>query len=197
VLYSRNSILQTQKHIEDLVGEPAKEWLEREYPSRTMKSICQELGIGHTQRLSRLMEYLDIHIRSDQEQGELLWKQHPEFYELHKEVSIKTNREMSFKRPTSIEKIMMKGLDDARIDYEFQGVVEGKFTCDFVLRNHLLIIECDGTYWHSKPDAIIRDARKDAYLQTIGWTILRFSDTAINKDVSSCVQAIRKIINHH
>ena len=162
-----------------------------------MKDIIDELGIGHPARLRRLMEYLEIRVRTKAEEQELVWKTHPELFEKHSRNAVRINQQMSLSRPTSIEKKMMQGLDDAQINYEFQGVIDKKYPCDFVLRDYMLVVECDGTYWHSKPEAIIRDARKDAYLQAIGWTVLRFSDKIINKDIYGCIKAIQNLIHTH
>jgi very-short-patch-repair endonuclease len=43
-----------------------------------------------------------------------------------------------------------------------------------------LVIECDGEYWHDrKPGAKAKDARKDAYLLSKGYSILRLPEIEI------------------
>jgi len=42
---------------------------------------------------------------------------------------------------------------------------------DFFLPDFNMIIECDGIYWHSKPDYIKRDKRKRDYLKRKGYLI--------------------------
>ena len=93
--------------------------------------------------------------------------------------------------PTSIERIMAAALNDAGIIFEFQFAVGGKFLCDFALPAHLLIVECDGEYWHNTPRQRRQDASKDAYLQACGYTVIRFSDKQIRQDIHSCIQAIK------
>lgn len=43
-----------------------------------------------------------------------------------------------------------------------------------------LDFEYDGFYWHSFPDAIERDAKRDEYLQSQGWKVFRYSFSARN-----------------
>jgi very-short-patch-repair endonuclease len=43
-----------------------------------------------------------------------------------------------------------------------------------------LDFEYDGFYWHSFPDAIERDAKRDEYLQSQGWKVFRYSFNARN-----------------
>lgn len=97
--------------------------------------------------------------------------------------------------PTSIERRMMDALDRAGIRYVFQYPIYSKiglkrFSCDFGFPDAMLIVECDGTYWHAKPGAAHRDKTKDAYLSAAGYTVLRFSETEINQDVNRCIQII-------
>ncbi len=42
-----------------------------------------------------------------------------------------------------------------------------------------LAIECDGDYWHSRPEAAAHDARKTAALVAAGLTVLRLTETEI------------------
>jgi very-short-patch-repair endonuclease len=92
--------------------------------------------------------------------------------------------------PTSIERAMMRALDAARIPYDFQFPVGGKFLCDFAIPGTKIIVECDGTYWHSKPRQQKQDASKNAYLRTCGYTVLRFSDTEMKQDIHQCISTI-------
>lgn len=92
--------------------------------------------------------------------------------------------------PTSIERAMDAALDAAGIDYVSQYDIGGKFVCDFALPGAMLIVECDGTYWHSLPRSIRRDKAKDAYLKQCGYTVLRFTETEIKKDAGACVQVV-------
>jgi very-short-patch-repair endonuclease len=46
---------------------------------------------------------------------------------------------------------------------------------DFAYPAALLAIETDGYAWHSSPKAFERDRERDALLQSIGWSVLRFT----------------------
>jgi hypothetical protein len=97
--------------------------------------------------------------------------------------------------PTSIERAMRGALDGAGVAYVFQFPIFStlglkRFVCDFVIPAAMLVVECDGDYWHSKPGAKSRDKRRDAYLRACGYTVLRFSETEIERDVAACVQSV-------
>lgn len=96
--------------------------------------------------------------------------------------------------PTSIERAMAAALDAAGIVYVYQFPISNRngliFVCDFAIPSARLIIECDGTYWHSLPNIIRRDRHKDAYLKAAGYTLLRFTEAEINQDVGACVHVI-------
>ena len=81
--------------------------------------------------------------------------------------------------PINIEKIVASLLDELGIAYEVQVPI-GKYCADFLIPEQGLVVECDGTYWHSKSGAAARDARKDLYLQNNGYRVLRLPEKEIN-----------------
>lgn len=99
-------------------------------------------------------------------------------------------------KPTSIERRMKIALDAHGIAHEQQYVIYSRTTglkryvCDFAIPEAMLIIECDGNYWHARPKAIASDKRKNKYLHDRGYALLRFTETEINQDVDRCVQVI-------
>lgn len=99
------------------------------------------------------------------------------------------------KQPSSIEARMRNALDHREVSHEFQYPIYSslglkRYVCDFAIPHAMLIVECDGDYWHAQPKAIASDKRKDKYLKERGYTVLRFSETEINQDVDKCVQVI-------
>ena len=62
---------------------------------------------------------------------------------------------------------------------------------DFFCSAAQLVIECDGNYWHSLPEVIIRDARKDRLLAAQGIFMLRLSETDINHQFEQVCQRIK------
>jgi len=68
-------------------------------------------------------------------------------------------------------------------EYQF-----GRYTADFYLPVHNIVIECDGVYWHASPQVKERDARKDKALELLGITVFRFNEDDIHKDADKCVK---------
>ncbi len=68
----------------------------------------------------------------------------------------------------------------------------GPHRLDFALRSNGLdlAIELDGQDYHSSPDQRTNDARRQRYLEQIGWRIIRFTGREIYKDVQKCVAEV-------
>jgi very-short-patch-repair endonuclease len=54
-----------------------------------------------------------------------------------------------------------------------------RFHVDFLIDKLKLVIECDGEHWHMSPRIQDRDRRKEEYLQSLGYRVLRFSGRQI------------------
>jgi very-short-patch-repair endonuclease len=65
----------------------------------------------------------------------------------------------------------------------------GDYTVDFVIHEHRLIVEVDGEH-HFTPDGLARDARRDAWLESLGYRILRFNTGEISNSFNGCVEEI-------
>jgi very-short-patch-repair endonuclease len=67
---------------------------------------------------------------------------------------------------------------------------------DFALPAVKLIIEADGEIYHSAPKQVQKDNERDRQLNQMGWTVLRFKDSEIEKQpqqvMSKIVQTIMK-----
>jgi very-short-patch-repair endonuclease len=69
-------------------------------------------------------------------------------------------------------------------------------------QNNKICIEIDGCYFHGCSECglepryknAILDKRKTTYLTNKGWTILRFPEHRINKDLDSCIQEVQKFL---
>lgn len=70
-----------------------------------------------------------------------------------------------------------------------------RFSVDFAIPEKKVFIECDGTYWHSLPAAIKRDAQKDRLAAERGWTMIRLPEKAINGDLAGCYRRIREALS--
>lgn len=105
---------------------------------------------------------------------------------------------------TSIEIIVMKILDELKVDYIFNTQISKDYLYrpDFLIRDKNIIIECHGNYWHANPIlysddnlndmqklAIFRDQRKKEVYESLGYTYIVYWENEI-KDVSSIKERI-------
>ena len=65
---------------------------------------------------------------------------------------------------------------------------------DFYLPESNLIIECDGDYWHNMPNRVISDKRKDEYLLSNEYNILRLPEYKINTQFNECMNNIKELL---
>jgi very-short-patch-repair endonuclease/ribosomal protein L32 len=61
---------------------------------------------------------------------------------------------------------------------------------DFAFPNNMLLVECDGSYWHKGNRDKIRQVR----LNELGWQVVRFTDKEINKDLLGCANKVKSIL---
>lgn len=71
----------------------------------------------------------------------------------------------------------------------------GKFFVDFLLSNNL-IIECDGNY-HRKPSQVVIDKKRDNFLSSRGYIVLRFFDKDIFTKGQECVNEVKRVLRNH
>lgn len=81
-------------------------------------------------------------------------------------------------KPTMIERIVASLLDALRVSYLQEHRI-GRYIVDFFVPAKRLIIECDGEYWHGKPEVKARDAVRDRILREQGYTIVRLAESDI------------------
>ena len=63
------------------------------------------------------------------------------------------------------------------------------YIADFACLSAKLVVEIDGAT-HSSADAQAYDARRTAFLETMGWRVIRFSNDDVFKDVMAVTEAI-------
>ena len=99
----------------------------------------------------------------------------------------------SKKRPNLIEKAVYDYLLLKGFIFEKQKVVGNRFVVDAYIPSLNLVIEIDGKYWHSLPKAIERDKRKEQYLKTHGFKLLRLPEKEIrNRNFEKVLDEILK-----
>lgn len=77
--------------------------------------------------------------------------------------------------PTSIERLAMTVLDALGIEYISNQRID-RYVVDILIPSQMLVIECDGSYWHSLPGAPEKDARRDARLRELGYRVERIGE---------------------
>jgi len=93
---------------------------------------------------------------------------------------------------TQIELAIKKELESRNIPFMEQvPIKEAKTIVDFLLPNKI-IIYCDGDYWHNLPHIKERDFNRNYWLNFLGYTVFRFTETEIKKSASQCVDIIQK-----
>ena len=90
---------------------------------------------------------------------------------------------MSSGMPTSIEVKVCQQLEDYDIKYIYQKpICRGHFIVDFYLPEYQLVIECNGSYWHNRPERKLRDKELEEYVLSKGKDILWLWDYEINDE---------------
>lgn len=82
--------------------------------------------------------------------------------------------------PTSLEIRFMEILESMGIAYEYQYIISRAIP-DFFITGTNKIIETDGDYWHSKPEQKLKDIKRDKWLESQGYEILRLTETEVMK----------------
>ena len=77
---------------------------------------------------------------------------------------------------TCLEASVDSVISEWGIEYHFNYMV-GRYFIDFAFPEQMVGIECDGAYWHRNTKE--RDSRRDAWLSSRGWTIIRLSENEI------------------
>ncbi|MCL2058129.1 MAG: very short patch repair endonuclease [Oscillospiraceae bacterium] len=116
---------------------------------------------------------------------------------------------------TSIEVLLRKALWASGIRYR-KNYANLPGVPDIAITKHNIAIFCDGEFWHGKDweekkhrihhnseywinkidRNICRDCETNRQLFGIGWTVLRFWGTDINKNISGCVDEVQDAIIH-
>ncbi len=95
---------------------------------------------------------------------------------------------------TDIERIMGKALEKEGIEVTYNFPIRCRFgyILDFAITDLKIDIECDGEKWH--PEGNNKDRRRNGYLRSKGWTILRFRGKEIKDNTQSCINKIKETI---
>jgi len=117
------------------------------------------------------------------------YKEHPELKEKCRKGGL--NSRCLQKSPSSIEIKMAIELEKQDIYFIQQMKILDKYRVDFLIDDNI-IVECDGDYWHNLPNIKEKDKIRDENLRNNGFTVLRFWEHEIKKDVSNCINKIKE-----
>ncbi len=59
-----------------------------------------------------------------------------------------------------------------------------------------LDVECDGDTWHLQPDAVRYDKRRNNWLESRGWKVMRFDGQEINTEMPKCLDLVKSAIKN-
>ena len=65
----------------------------------------------------------------------------------------------------------------------------GPYVVDFAVHEHRLIIEIDGEH-HFRPEGLARDAKRDEWLASQGYRVLRFNTGEVSGSFEGCIEEI-------
>lgn len=87
---------------------------------------------------------------------------------------------------TILEQTVKTVLDTLGVEYVQNEFLIGYYP-DFRIDSKSLIIECDGAYWHGRPEAKEHDAIRDSRLKGLGYAVVRLGEEAILADATTAV----------
>lgn len=112
-----------------------------------------------------------------------------EWHRWEKDRNYRTSIEVKF-----FKELLHRGFLEEK-DFKQQVPILNRYWVDFLFIKQKIVVEVDGDYWHSmKKD---KDVLRDAHLVREGYTVLRFSETEINKSVGTCVDTLIRVLNNH
>jgi very-short-patch-repair endonuclease len=84
---------------------------------------------------------------------------------------------------------------DGRIDGLEPQQWIGGYRVDFLVRSKRLVIELDGHDYHKTKEQRTNDASRQRKLQSLGYSVIRFTGTEIFKDAALCVEQTLVILS--
>jgi len=65
----------------------------------------------------------------------------------------------------------------------------GRYIADFAIQSCRLVIEVDGEF-HFEPERLLSDAKRDAWLKTQGYRIIRINTGELSENFDGCIETI-------
>lgn len=96
--------------------------------------------------------------------------------------------------PTEAERVLWMFLKGSHLGIPFKRQhVIGQYIADFVSLPAKLIIELDGGY-HQLPQQQVNDEERQIWLESQGFTVLRFTNEEVFGDIDNVLETIEKEI---
>lgn len=115
-------------------------------------------------------------------------KNHPSYGRHHSE---ETKQKMREKRrtwimpvkDTSIEVKIQDFCKELGVKYKLHKYIKIKhgYCCDLFLSDHNTILECDGDYWHNRPEVVKKDVIRNKEMKEAGYNVIRLWEHEIRK----------------
>lgn len=99
---------------------------------------------------------------------------------------------------STLEQLVLDDLIDAGFplptcQHPVPGPNGVRYRIDFAYVSVLLAIEIDGPR-HRRPEVAARDRRRDAYLRSLGWEVLRFDEEAVTYTPTAVLNEVRRTL---
>ena len=91
--------------------------------------------------------------------------------------------------PTSIEIVVQRALNQLGIKHEVHKVI-GHLTVDIYIPEPNLVVECDGNYWHSLPGQKHKDIKRDYWLRSQEYRVVRIWEKEINQSALTTIKSV-------
>jgi very-short-patch-repair endonuclease/DNA-binding CsgD family transcriptional regulator len=171
----------------DEINEPkhSKETLENLYykEKKSLHEIAKILDYPHGSYVKIDMEKHGIERRNYKEAGAVLYEQHPEKIELHREqLYDRITNFGNYHKDTWIELYFKEWCNSKDIGFIHQFQIEkNTHRFDFLIEGTNIIVEMDGVFWHSSPEQIERDKGFVQYANDNGYKVVRITDEELKE----------------
>jgi very-short-patch-repair endonuclease len=194
------------REFEKRLGEPICKWLRRRYEEdeATYRELTAEADIN-TRTLMRLMKECNIEPISKSEAAKRLIRDNPGVLENlvasnHTPEAMckraKTREENWRELQSDQERAFLKALRNANLKPKPEHAI-GRYNIDFAFPSIKLAVELD-PLWHKTGRKAKTDARKDAFLESRGWKVLRLEARASTSyNVSKIEEAFKCLDSTH
>jgi very-short-patch-repair endonuclease len=99
------------------------------------------------------------------------------------------------RRMTWTETRLWKELRKLDANFRRQAPI-GRYFADFASHGRRLVIEVDGAVHQRFGEVALRDAERQAWIESQGYRVIRFTDKQVSHDLHGCIETICKLIRH-